>query len=209
MFFFRSTKNDIVDTIDDLDLQNQILKSRLHSMKSPYNHLIMALFLATISLGIMFKLERWWTWALTSALAVFVFIVKRVRVAYIRRKIKLNKRQLKKSKEIMENDEEIEQYKKFLNSFINNTSVHSSNQAKVARSIPVKIFDFIFHTYNHNPKAIICPRCGANNGLCDDPKNVKYFCMNCGCDEKGNEYELVAEEEEEDKASKKDELSDE
>ena len=94
--------------------------------------------------------------------------------------------------EIMENDEEIEQYKKFLTNFRN--KIEKQPQARIKRSIPVQIFDWLFHTYSHNPHAIICPRCGVNNGLCDDPKTVQYYCMNCGCNEKGEEFEIVEEE---------------
>ena len=203
MFLFRSNKNDIVDKIDDLDLQNQILYTRLKSMKTPYNHLFFAFFFTTLALGIIFKLDHWWIWGATGLLSIGVWIMKWVRIKYTKRKIKNNKKKLKQSKEIMENDEEIEQYRKFLNSFINNTSVHSKSKTKITRSLPVKIFDFLFHTYNHNPKAIICQVCGANNGLCDDPKNVQYFCYNCGCNEKGEEFELVSEEEEEEKKKSK------
>ena len=192
MFLFRSKDTDIVDTIDDLDKKNQILSERLANMSKPYNYIFISLVLISLSLGLFFQLDYWFTWAIPVVLAVIVMLIKFIRINYTKRQIRNNERQLTKNREIMENDEEIEQYKKFLTNFRN--KIEKQPQARIKRSIPVQIFDWLFHTYSHNPHAIICPRCGVNNGLCDDPKTVQYYCMNCGCNEKGEEFEIVEEE---------------
>ena len=196
MFLFRRQKTDVVDEIDGLDAQNQILIERYHSIRKPHNHIFIFFLLISISLAIRYKLDKWMLWTVTLSLGVLVLIVKALKLRYIRKRIEANTQLIEKGREKMDNDKEIEEFRSFMNNFIKNSSINSPRRVYVNRSIPVKIFDFITHSYVYNPKAIICKKCGANNGLCDDPSTVKFFCMNCGCNEKGEEFDLVTEEEE-------------
>jgi hypothetical protein len=41
------------------------------------------------------------------------------------------------------------------------------------------LWDQITRSYRSNPRALICPKCGAHNGLHDRPAQPVFICLKC------------------------------
>ena len=196
-----SRKKDMVTKMDEIGVELNILEVKKQSLPSFFNNL--CLFFLSISLALFLLLARqyWYSWVPPIILAFIIFIIKTVKMSMINRNIRQNSEKKQKGDKEIQSNEEVIQLKSFIKYFRNKGSSSKRTVIKVVRSIPLRIFDFIFRMYNHNSKAIICKSCGKNLGLSDNRKAVKYICPCCNCNEEGVYCELEESEDEEESES--------
>lgn len=77
------------------------------------------------------------------------------------------------------NDEDINSCIEFLKKLQTQSRTDEAEIDAKRISIACSLWDKIAKTYRHNKEAIICPNCGANNGLSLHPDETICICPNC------------------------------
>ncbi|EAY14480.1 hypothetical protein TVAG_426740 [Trichomonas vaginalis G3] len=172
-------KKDIANEIDDLNIRIKILEQDLRDVPLFYDSIFYFLLFLSLAVACFYK---YIIYALIpSTLTILIFLLKKLRISRIKSNIQYYKDSINKKNKEIDNNKEIEQYKEFLTKFRNNANARPPPPKTVFRnSFMLRTLDKLCGTYTSNPKALICKKCGFNNGLADDPKNTTYICASCG-----------------------------
>jgi hypothetical protein len=169
----------------DIELRQKLLELRRDSFSPLFNRFFL---LAVILLGLVLA---WWRGPpglphiLLSAAFLILFAVRLVVPWRCRRQIE----QLKAEKQNISNQlaDAVQDQVEFMEKFRKETKSFKRQLERPTYSPLCTIWDRITRSYRSNPKALICPVCGAHNGLHDPANPPVYICPNCGSLIGGNE----------------------
>lgn len=164
--------------IDDLEVEKRMTQLQLVNfiqISKSRNLFIVLVFFFLLS---FFQLEHYYTWCIAlGVLLIHLLYVKIYKRSLIHKLINLDKQMENLSQEI-DQDEGVQEYLDLLNMLEAQHQIPDMVR-KCKRSFLCRVFDKLFRFNVNNKKCLICPRCGGNNGLCDNPQDAKYYCSYC------------------------------
>jgi hypothetical protein len=161
----------------DLDLHLKLLELRRDNFPSLFNRFFMfSVFLFILEL-IRSNAARDWPRFLFAAFVLLLPVIRIIVPWRYRRKIS----QIKADRQKMSAQlaDSLQDQVKFMEQFHKETRSVKQRLERPTYSPLCTLWDQITHSYRSNPKALICPVCGAHNGLHDPDNPPTYNCPNC------------------------------
>jgi hypothetical protein len=174
----RSEREILRAHISDASLRQKILTLRRDSFPSFFNR-----FLAFAVLLLSAELIRTdFTHDLPHiGMAGAVLLLFVVRVVFpIRYDSPISALQRSPAKWSQQLSESVKGQVQFISNFQKETTTAKHQLEQPTYSPLCTLWDKFTHSYHYNPRALICPTCGAHNGLHDPEHPPVYFCPHCG-----------------------------
>jgi hypothetical protein len=172
-----SCSEDPIAELEALKAKRELLKDEKKGSRGVGWFVVGFFFFLSWSLFVAwdYKFNAWvWSLMLVSALTWVAMRIDR----WWRRRTNGNFKEQKKKleKKILDS---IDEQTGFIDEFDELDRRRKAEAARPVASLPGRAWDWVTGSHRHNRRALICGRCGMNNGLHKAPP-VFYYCPHCG-----------------------------
>jgi hypothetical protein len=173
----KSRQDLLLTDFNDVAAQHKLLEQRRNHFPRLFNRFFLALILFA-SLEFV-RSNQWFDWPHIVLISVltFIFLFRFIVLWNYNRKIN----RLSGKKQTLSTDlaEAIQGHVEFMSQFEKDTKSFQQKLVQPTYSPLCTLWDYFTRSYRYNRKALICPDCGAHNGLHDPDNPPVYICPHC------------------------------